>query len=144
MADPGPGTRNLRLTTAPNTRTDADDQLSTELDAIIVIGRTLSHIPDAETRARVMRWAIARFGIDVTPPEAPGTDVAAPTDIGAAAPQQFTAAESLNVDGLGDMFDGEVDVRQLAAADQALRAREPEEKPKAADRLRDALHWMGI
>src|SRR5262249_46208860 len=146
MSDQGPPTRNLRLAPPAHTHGDADDQLSTELDAIITIGRALSHIPDAETRARVIRWAIDRFGIDVTPTEEPGGDLAVPARLIAAAAPDRAVAESLNVDGLSEMFPGPEEHGQ--AREHVLtppRGSEPKRRrPTAADRLRDALHWMGI
>src|SRR3954471_14004666 len=105
MSDQVPATtRQFRLTPGGNQPSGADDQLSTELDAIITIGRALSHIPDADTRTRVMRWAIDRFGIDVTPADAPDGDLALPAGIVPAAAFGGAAAESLNVEGLGELF----------------------------------------
>jgi len=148
MSDQGTPTRALRLTPAPPSRSDTEDQLSTELDAIITIGRALSHIPDAETRARVMRWAIERFGIDVTPaPEAPGSDLELPADV-VPVKEPELPADSLNVDGLSELFPATEDSDPAPAADHAfsLSRSAEQQKPKAtaADRLRDALHWMGI
>src|SRR5580765_6368553 len=100
MSDQGPVTRNIRLAPPANTHADTGDKLSIELDAIITIGRALSHIPDVETRARVMRWAIDRFGIDVTPPQQPGADLALPAHVVSAAAPDPHAVEALNVEGL--------------------------------------------
>ena len=148
MADQGPPTRTLRLTPAPPSRTDTDDQLSTELDAIITIGRALSHIPDAETRARVMRWAIERFGIDVTPaPEAPGSDLEVPANVMATPNAEEHPTDALNLDGLNELFPAALDDPAPAADQQFSLSRSGERrksKPTAADRLRNALHWMGI
>jgi hypothetical protein len=145
MSEQGAVTRNFRLTPAANVRADADDQLSIELDAIITIGRALSQIPDAETRTRVMRWAIERFGIDVAPPEEPGSDLALPANI-LPAPAPDAAAELLNVDGLCELFPADHEVSEPPDADfAASRAREVKRrKTTAADRLRGALHWMGV
>jgi hypothetical protein len=146
MADQGPTTtRNLRLTPAPAARPEAEDQLSTELDAIITIGRALSHIPDAETRARVMRWAIERFSIDVTPtPTAePGNDLELPANLMPAPQPDDAPAESLNVDGLGELFPP-VDDSAFAAERDFTPPRDRARPKSSGDRLRDALHWMGI
>ena len=146
MADQGSPTRTLRLTPTPGAHPDSDDQLSTELDAIITIGRALSHIPDAETRTRVMRWAIERFGIDVTPPPEPGSDLKLPSDIMPTQPSPEAAAETLNLDGIADLFpaadeSAETDELQFALSRSRDRKRV---SSKTGDRLRDALHWMGI
>lgn len=147
MSDQGPTTRNFRLAPAANPHADADDQLSTELDAIITIGRALSHIPDAQTRARVMRWAIDRFGIDVTTAAEPGADLTLPANMVPAAALDVTAAESLNVDGLHDMFPHQDDAAESReeAAFMPFRTREPLRRtPTVVERIRRALHWMGI
>jgi hypothetical protein len=146
MSDQGPTTRNLRLAAVANPHADGDGQLSTELDAIITIGRALSHIPDAETRARVIRWAIDRFGIDVTTAAEPRADLTLPPNLAPAAPLDAAAAESLNVDGLIEMFpqDDAAESRDEVAF-MPLRSREPKRRgPTAVDRIRRALHWMGI
>jgi hypothetical protein len=146
MSDQGPVTRNIRLAPPANTHADAGDKLSIELDAIITIGRALSHIPDVETRARVMRWAIDRFGIDVTTPEEPGADLALPAHVVSAAAPDLNAAEALNVDGLSEMFpadDEARETRQIAFTSSRTRElRRP--RTTLGDRFRAALHWMGI
>src|SRR5947209_2012537 len=95
QASPTP--RNLRLTAPSAARPGNDDQLSTELDAIITIGRALSHIPDADTRSRVMRWAIDRFGIDVAPVADTVDNLELPETRVPAAGNPAATAESLNV-----------------------------------------------
>src|SRR5436190_7537573 len=146
MSDQGPATRNFRLAPAAHTQADADDQLSTELDAIITIGRALSHVSDAETRARVMRWAIDRFGIDITPPDQPGGDLTVPANLVPAAASDTGAAEALNVDSLSEMFptrDEPGEPREVAFTPS--RSRDPNRRRvTAGDRLRNALRWMGI
>ena len=143
MADQGPTTRNLRLTPAPAVRPEAEDQLSTELDAIITIGRALSNIPDAETRKRVMRWAIERFSIDVTPAPEPVGDLELPANIMPAPDHDEAPAESLNVDGLSELFPPVAD--NAFAAERGFAPARDRKRPKSSgDRLRDALHWMGI
>src|SRR5580765_4626381 len=138
MADQGPTTRNLRLTQAPTARPEAEDQLSVELDAIITIGRALSQIPDAETRARVMRWAIERFGSDVTPAPEPGGDLELPANIMPAPVHDEAPAESLNIDGLGELFPPVED--NTFAAERDFTAPRDRKRPKSSgDRLRDAL-----
>ena len=144
MADQGPTTtRNLRLTPAPAARPEAEDQLSTELDAIITIGRALSHIPDAETRARVMRWAIERFSIDVTTAPEPGSDLDLPANMMSAPVPDEAPAESLNVDGLSELFPP-VDDNAFAVERDFTPPRDRKRPKSTGDRLRDALHWMGI
>ncbi|HEV3142003.1 MAG TPA: hypothetical protein VGY57_15865 [Vicinamibacterales bacterium] len=146
MADPVSPTRNLRLTPAPATRPEQDDELSTELDAIITIGRALSHIPDAETRARVLRWAIERFGIDVAPTPEPDGDLDLPRNMLPTVEAPEIPAETLNVEGLSDFFPATDE--EAHTGDQGYshsRSREPKPaKPTASNRLRDVLHWMGI
>ena len=145
MTDQGPTTRNLRLTPAPAARPEAEDQLSTELDAIITIGRALSHIPDTGTRARVMRWAIERFGIDVTPAPEPEGDLELPANIMPAPAPDEAPAGSLNVDGLSELFPP-VDDNAFAAERDFTPAssRDRKRSRSSGDRLRDALHWMGL
>jgi len=146
MADQGTPTRNLRLTPAPGARPDNEDQLSTELDAIITIGRALSQIPDAETRARVMRWAVERFGIDMTPAAEPEGDLELPSNVlPSAAAQAELPSESLNLDGLGELFPADESPSAGAQEFENPRSRE-RKRPRttAGDRLRNALHWMGI
>jgi ABC-type xylose transport system substrate-binding protein len=146
MSDQGPPTRNLRLAPPANPHANADDQLSTELDAIITIGRALSHIPDAETRTRVMRWAIDRFSIDVTAPAEPGSDLVLPASLASAAGLDTAAADSLKVDGLSEMFPGPYEHVEPRDADFPSSRRVGLERRRMtiADRLRRVLHWMGI
>jgi len=149
MSDQVPATtRQFRLTPAANPQSGNDDQLSTELDAIITIGRALSHIPDAETRARVMRWAIERFGIDVTPPDPPGDDLTLPAAVIPAVISDVPAPETLNVEGLNELFPDPAepsrDARDLPWPPSRNHREGRRQKPTVAERLRHALHWMGI
>ncbi|HYM25898.1 MAG TPA: hypothetical protein VEU08_21925 [Vicinamibacterales bacterium] len=95
-----------------------------------------------------MRWAIERFGIEVALPaepanEPPAGDLVVPAS---AMPAQPAApAESLNVEGLNELFT--VEAAETPAADQQFTLSRPgdrKNKSRAGDRLRDALHWMGI
>ena len=142
MSESGATTRNLRLMSTPaqaaTPRADGDDQLSAELDAIITIGRALSHIPDAETRTRVMRWAIERFGIDVSPAGERGGDLDVPANM---LPEPQPAhGDSLNLDGIGELFPP---AGELSGSDPLER---PRDRTRTAPEgpLRTALHWMGL
>ena len=146
MAEPGSPTRNLRLTTPQRVEAPSDDQLSIELDAIITIGRVLSNISDLETRNRVMRWAIERFGIDVpAAAEEPAGDLDVPHNV--VPPRaEPDLPEALTVDGLTEMFGTAPEETAPAEQTYSLPARSLDRRaPKTSgDRLRDALHWMGL
>ena len=51
------------------------DDLALELDAMMIIGRTLSSLRGAESRARALRWALDRF---MPPTDIEATDAGEP------------------------------------------------------------------
>jgi hypothetical protein len=83
-------------------RTSDAANLTDEIEAIRVVGRAFAQLPDAASRARVLRWAAERFQIDtaVTPAAAPAAAPAAPVKAAKVNGPDLT----LSMDGLHDLF----------------------------------------
>lgn len=78
----------------------ADNQLSSELEAMAAIGRVLGTLPDEAARQRVLRWACERFGLD--PVAAAGL---LPEGIFTEAVNNVADDPALKLDSLDDMFE---------------------------------------
>jgi hypothetical protein len=110
----------------------ADNQLSSELEAMAAVGRVLSSLPDDTARRRVLHWACERFGVDA--------------DAGAALLPEGVFAEALNIaddpalklDSLDDMFEmAAPDGDDLTLPVAAVAASEP--TPASADASRQPV-----
>ena len=76
------------------------DQVTDEIEAIRTVGRALAQLPDADARARVLRWAVERFQIDTTLVGASVATASRATIARQAAPQDPT----LSMEGLHELF----------------------------------------
>ncbi len=119
------------------------DSLSSELDAMAVIGRVLEGIPDEDARQRVLRWACERFAIDSIPEALLGEGVM-PAIAAANDP-------ALQLESLDDMFEtGSRDRDDLVVVDPVSAAAEPAKQPVetvlrsfVAEFQRFAEEWSG-
>jgi hypothetical protein len=130
----------------------ADNQLSSELEAMAAIGRVLSSLPDDTARHRVLHWACERFGVEV--------------DAAAALLPEGVFAEAVNIaddpglklDSLDDMFDMAapdtddltIPVAAVAVTDPTPAAADPSRQPVeavlksfVAEFQRFAEEWSG-
>src|SRR4029078_5589732 len=78
----------------------ADNQLSSELDAMAAICRVLGTLPDDAARQRVLRWACERFGLE--PVQAAAL---LPEGLFAEAVGSVADDPALKLDSLDDMFE---------------------------------------
>jgi hypothetical protein len=127
----------------------AADDVAAEADAMGQVARALAALPDAQSRARVLRWAIDRYQVDATL-IAPA--VQAPTAPALQAPTALTGFDpTLEVESLDDLFPAsrraEIDEEDLLIAAPAKPAQESGIESMirgfAADFRRFALEWQG-
>ena len=141
--------------------------VAAEVDAMGQVARALAALPDAQSRARVLRWAMDRYHLDVTPTAAPAVPAtipapAVPVTMAAAVPEiaapdapatmEITGADSgLEVDSLHDLFPArpgpDIDEEALSIGEPARPAQESGIESMvrsfAADFRRFALEWQG-
>src|SRR4249920_841904 len=98
----------------------ADNQLSSELEAMAAIGRVLSSLPDDTARQRVLHWACERFGVD-----AGAAAALLPEGVFAEA-VNIADDPALKLDSLDDMFEmAATDSDDLTIPVAAVAASEP-------------------
>jgi hypothetical protein len=120
----------------------AEDEFGAEVEAMGEVARALAALPDAQSRARVLRWAMERYHLDATPMAAP----AVPVTTAVAGPDA-----SLEVDSLYDLFPAthpaDIDEESLSIAEPAKPAQESGIESMirgfVADFQRVALEWQG-
>ena len=146
--------------------------VAAEVDAMGQVARALAELPDAQSRARVLQWAIDRYYADATPMAAPAVPVtitaaavpatmaaavpvmaapAAPARMAVIGPDPSGADLSLEVETLHDLFPArhrsDVDEEALSIAEPARPAQEAGIESMirsfAADFRRFALEWQG-
>lgn len=109
------------------------DPLTAELDALATIARALVALPDAQTRTRVLRWALERFPPDATATGRVQTAVA-------------VADPMLAVDALDDVFE------RCEPAEPMARAQSPREEAQPVESMvrgfvsdfqRLVVEWQG-
>jgi len=137
----------------------ASDEVGAEVEAMREVARALAALPDAQSRARVLRWAMERYHLDATPMAAPVLPVVAapavPVAMAApAVPEAMTVAgpdQSLEVDSLFDLFPAthpaDIDEQSLSLAEPSRPAQESGIESMirgfVADFQRFALEWQG-
>ena len=104
----------------------ADNQLSSELEAMAAIGRVLGALPDDGARQRVLRWACERFGLE--PVQAAAL---LPEGIFAESAASLADDPALKIDSLDDMF-------EMASPDDEDLALPPTQPATPAAALADA------
>lgn len=125
----------------------AADDVAVEVEAMGQMARALAMLPDAASRARVLRWAIDRYQVDLTPTVV--TPIAARPG---QAPKASTCADPmLEVESLDDLFaltpPTTINEDDLSLAEPATPAQgsgvESMIRSFAADFRRFALEWQG-
>jgi phage terminase large subunit-like protein len=118
------------------------DEVAAEVDAMGQVARALAALPDAQSRARVLRWVMDRYRVDATPIAAPAVQ----------APPALTGLDpTLEVESLDDLFPAarrtETDEEDLLIGEPARPAQgsgiESMIRGFAADFRRFALEWQG-
>ena len=120
----------------------AADDVAAEVDAMRQVARALASLPDAQSRARVLRWAMDRYQIEATPIAAPAVHPPTP---------RTSLDPTLEVQSLDDLFPAarraETDEENLSIAAPARPAQgsgiESMIRGFAADFRRFAVEWQG-
>jgi len=120
----------------------AADDVAAEVDAMRQVARALASLPDAQSRARVLRWAMDRYQIEATPIAAPAVHPPTP---------RTGLDPTLEVQSLDDLFPAarraETDEENLSIAAPARPAQgsgiESMIRGFAADFGRFAVEWQG-
>jgi hypothetical protein len=132
------------------------NDVAAEVDAMGQVARALAALPDAQSRARVLRWATDRYHVEATPMAAPAVPLtiaapAVPAMMAVAGADPSGADLSLEVDSLHDLFPGrppaDIDEESLSIAEPAKSAQESGIESMirgfVADFQRFALEWQG-
>ena len=120
----------------------AADEVAAEVDAMGQVARALAALPDAQSRARVLRWAMDRYQVEATPIAAPAVHPPTP---------RTGLDPTLEVQSLDDLFPAarraETDEENLSIAAPARPAQgsgiESMIRGFAADFRRFAVEWQG-
>ena len=120
----------------------AADEIAAEVDAMGQVARALAALPDAQSRARVLRWAMDRYQVEATPIAAPAVHPPTP---------RTSLDPTLEVQSLDDLFPAarraETDEENLSIAAPARPAQgsgiESMIRGFAADFRRFAVEWQG-
>jgi hypothetical protein len=132
------------------------DEVGAEVEAMGEVARVLAALPDAQSRARVLRWAMDRYRVEATPMAAPTVPVtmaapAVPATMAIAGADRSGADLSLEVDSLHDLFPArppaDIDEAALSLAEPSRPAQESGIESMirgfVADFQRFALEWQG-